>query len=213
MKSIHTRNRDKASPHKNFRGHRQWPHRKPVQRAAKICARRAQHVFDNFLQDLARSKEFLHWKHLDRKKSQVDRKKPHPPGGFPIYYVPSSRTVCKRTPLEEFVPGATWLQVLEIFLQGVFALDVLENFFSIYRRALQNFESFLQDLARSMTSTSRCDPASVTVSCDKLRTKEPPVPAKSKMPFRSEVLVHIRQKEGIGVETPLSGLIGSSPPT
>jgi len=29
---------------------------------------------------------------------------PPPPGGFPIYYyVPSSRTVCKRTPLEE--PG------------------------------------------------------------------------------------------------------------
>ena len=26
-----------------------------------------------------------------------------PPGGFPIYYVPSSRTVCKRTPLEK--PG------------------------------------------------------------------------------------------------------------
>ena len=36
--------------------------------------------------------------------SKVDRKKPPPPGGFPIYYVPSSRTVCKRTPLEE--PGA-----------------------------------------------------------------------------------------------------------
>ena len=33
----------------------------------------------------------------------VDRKKPLPPGGFPIYYVPSSKTVCKRTPLEE--PG------------------------------------------------------------------------------------------------------------
>ena len=32
-----------------------------------------------------------------------DRKKPPPPGGFPIYYVPSLRTVCKRTPLEE--PG------------------------------------------------------------------------------------------------------------
>jgi len=32
-----------------------------------------------------------------------DRKKPPPPGGFPIYYVPSSRTVCKRTPLE--APG------------------------------------------------------------------------------------------------------------
>ena len=34
---------------------------------------------------------------------QVDRKNPPPPGGFPIYCVPSSRTVCKRTPLEE--PG------------------------------------------------------------------------------------------------------------
>ena len=32
---------------------------------------------------------------------QVDRNKPPPPGGFPIYYVPSSRTVSKRTPLEE----------------------------------------------------------------------------------------------------------------
>ena len=30
-----------------------------------------------------------------------DRKKSPPPGGFPIYYVPSSTTVCKRTPLEE----------------------------------------------------------------------------------------------------------------
>jgi len=35
--------------------------------------------------------------------TQFDRKKPPPPGGFPIYYVPSSRTVCKRTPLKE--PG------------------------------------------------------------------------------------------------------------
>jgi len=33
-----------------------------------------------------------------------DGKNPPPPGGFPIYYVPSSRTVCKRTPLEGFVP-------------------------------------------------------------------------------------------------------------
>jgi len=32
-----------------------------------------------------------------------DRKKPLLPGVFPIYYVPSSRTVCKRNPLEE--PG------------------------------------------------------------------------------------------------------------
>jgi len=30
-----------------------------------------------------------------------DRKKPPPPGGFCIYYVLSSRAVCKRTPLEE----------------------------------------------------------------------------------------------------------------
>ena len=35
--------------------------------------------------------------------TQVDRKKPPPPGGFPIYYVPSSRTASKRTPLE--APG------------------------------------------------------------------------------------------------------------
>jgi len=34
---------------------------------------------------------------------QVDRKKPPPPGGFPIYYIPSSRTVCKRTSLAWFV--------------------------------------------------------------------------------------------------------------
>jgi len=30
-----------------------------------------------------------------------------PPGGFPIYYVPSSRTMCERTPLEGFVPGSS----------------------------------------------------------------------------------------------------------
>ena len=41
------------------------------------------------------------WK--KRLRSHSDRKKPPPPGGFPINYVPSSRTVCERTPLEE--PG------------------------------------------------------------------------------------------------------------
>ena len=30
-----------------------------------------------------------------------------PPGGFPIYYVPSLRTVCKRTPPERFVPDSS----------------------------------------------------------------------------------------------------------
>ena len=42
-----------------------------------------------------------------RERGEVDWKNPPPPGGswFPIYYVPSSRTVCKRTPLEGFVPG------------------------------------------------------------------------------------------------------------
>jgi len=35
----------------------------------------------------------------------VDPKKPPPRGGFPIHYVSSSRTVCKRTPLEE--PGTS----------------------------------------------------------------------------------------------------------
>jgi len=37
----------------------------------------------------------------------VNRKKPPPPGGVAIYYVPSSRTVNKRTPLEEFGPGSS----------------------------------------------------------------------------------------------------------
>ena len=51
-------------------------------------------------------------------KSQFDPKNPPPPGGFPIYYVPSSRTVSKRTPLEEFVPGAS---------SGVLLLIVLDE--------------------------------------------------------------------------------------
>ena len=38
---------------------------------------------------------------------QFDRKKPPLLGVFPIYYGPSSRTVSKRTPLEEFVPGSS----------------------------------------------------------------------------------------------------------
>jgi len=45
-------------------------------------------------------------------------KEPPPPGRPPIYYVPSSRTVSKRTPLEEFVPGA---------LRGVLLLMVFEE--------------------------------------------------------------------------------------
>jgi len=36
----------------------------------------------------------------------IERNSP-PPGGFSIYYVPWSRTRRKRTPLEEFVPGAS----------------------------------------------------------------------------------------------------------
>jgi len=43
---------------------------------------------------------------------------PPPRGGFPIYYVPSSRTKSKRTPLEEFVPGAS---------RRVFLLTVLDE--------------------------------------------------------------------------------------
>jgi len=41
-------------------------------------------------------------------KSLIER---NPPGvssrGFPIYNIPSSRTVSKRNPLEEFVPGSS----------------------------------------------------------------------------------------------------------
>jgi len=47
-----------------------------------------------------------------------DRKKPPPPGGFPIYYVPSSKTVSKRTPLEE--PGTN-------SSRGVILLTVLDE--------------------------------------------------------------------------------------
>ena len=43
---------------------------------------------------------------------------PPPPGGFPIYYVPSSRTVSKRTPLEE--PGTN-------SSRGVLLLTVLDE--------------------------------------------------------------------------------------
>jgi len=45
-------------------------------------------------------------------------KEPPPPGGIFVYYVPSSRTVSKRTPLEEFVPGAS---------RGVLLLTVLDE--------------------------------------------------------------------------------------
>jgi len=48
----------------------------------------------------------------------VDRKKPPPPGVFPIYYVPSSTTVSKRTPLE--APGT-------ISARGVLLLTVLDQ--------------------------------------------------------------------------------------
>jgi len=48
----------------------------------------------------------------------IDRKETPPPGGLPIYYDPSSRTVSKRTPLEEFVPGA---------FRGVLLLTVIDE--------------------------------------------------------------------------------------
>jgi len=51
-------------------------------------------------------------------RPNFDRKKPHPPGGFPISYVPSSRTVRKRTPLEE--PGTD-------SSRGVLLLTVLDE--------------------------------------------------------------------------------------
>ena len=50
--------------------------------------------------------------------AQFDRKTPPPPGGFPIYYVPSSRTVSERTPLEKIVQGAS---------RGVLLLTVLDE--------------------------------------------------------------------------------------
>ena len=38
---------------------------------------------------------------------RLDRKNTPPPGGFPIYYVPSSRTLSKRT------LGSTWYKFFE----------------------------------------------------------------------------------------------------
>jgi len=48
----------------------------------------------------------------------IDRKKLPPPGGFPIYYVPSSRTVSKRTRPAE--PGTN-------SSRGVLLLTVLDE--------------------------------------------------------------------------------------
>jgi len=47
--------------------------------------------------------DWLSHKYNNWSSISVDRKKLPPPGGVPIYYV----LVCKRTPLEEFVPGAS----------------------------------------------------------------------------------------------------------
>ena len=52
------------------------------------------------------------------KAAQFDRKKHPPRGWFPIYYVPSSRTVSKKTPLEKFVSGTS---------RGVLLLTVLDE--------------------------------------------------------------------------------------
>jgi len=49
---------------------------------------------------------------------KVDRKNPPPRGGVSYYYVLSSRTVSKRTPLEEFVTGSS---------KGVLLLTVLDE--------------------------------------------------------------------------------------
>jgi len=50
--------------------------------------------------------------------NKLFEKTPPPPGGFPIYYVPWSRTGRKRTPLKEFVPGSS---------RGVLFLRVLDE--------------------------------------------------------------------------------------
>jgi len=45
--------------------------------------------------------------HFRSHLSTLIERTPSPPGEFPIHYVPSSRTVSTRTPLDEFVPGAS----------------------------------------------------------------------------------------------------------
>jgi len=53
--------------------------------------------------------------HID---THYDRKNPPPRGGFIVFFVPWSKTRRKRTPLEEFVPGAS---------RGVLFLRVLDQ--------------------------------------------------------------------------------------
>ena len=55
---------------------------------------------------------------FQKSAADFDRKNPPAPGGFTIYYVPSSRTVSKRTPLERTVPG---------FSRGVLLHTVLDE--------------------------------------------------------------------------------------
>jgi len=58
--------------------------------------------------DLGKIKKRGKEKHArNSETTRFDRQKPSPPGWFPIYYVPPPRTVSKRNPLEEFVPGAS----------------------------------------------------------------------------------------------------------
>ena len=55
---------------------------------------------------------------MSRISSHVTYIETPPPEGFPVDYVPSSRTVSNKTPLEEFVPGAS---------RGVLLLTVLDE--------------------------------------------------------------------------------------
>ena len=54
----------------------------------------------------------------DALDAHLSPKKPPPPGGFPIYYVPTSRNVSERTPLE--APGTN-------SSRGVLLLTVLDE--------------------------------------------------------------------------------------
>jgi len=94
--------------------------------ARESCARWEFSKFSSLLNSLCEM-NFICWEPSERADDSsarwelskaLSRKNPPPPGGFPIYYVPSSRTVSKGTPLEEFIPGAS---------RGVLLLTVLDG--------------------------------------------------------------------------------------
>jgi len=70
-----------------------------------VCIHSHTHIHDMYTHTHALETHGMHrdTRHENTHIQNILIERNPPPGGFPIFYVPSSRTVCKRTPLEE--PG------------------------------------------------------------------------------------------------------------